>query len=409
MAQTHYFFPSSNPSAIALQVGLKGAEENCKPDLTEAKNKWSIDHDQFPYGQSENQWWEYCLAPHSYLSLGDGKIQVGLNLFNRFLHIDFNSRSAQFIDPGVGNALLSTTNWFDEQTGEVWFASWPVSDTVRRMINPRKNVQVTIWKFSVGDKHAEQMWQGDLGDSLHQLSLSPDRRFLILTELGLRPEEAIPLESPEQAPSAWGRVRERGLVPSEILVLHLKTGKAWRLSVQTAGHVEFDPEDPEICYLSGHNIGLIGAKVGIFGSGTIQKIRLKETGPELAGEFSHPLFHRITTHIVFRHRGKVLIGVSGYPNTIFLIDAATMQLYKTIAMDASDRVETLSSPHICRQDSYGIAASTDGEALLAAGSGFVQAALIDEGRFSFYKEIDGYGADACFTGHLGMFNIPLKV
>jgi hypothetical protein len=198
------------------------------------------------------------------------------------------------------------------------------------------------------------------------------------------------------------------LVPSEILILNLKTGEEWRLPMLSAGHAEFDLEDQEICYLSGHNIGLIGPKVGIFGFGTIKKFRLKKTGPELAGEFSHPHFHRITTHIVFRHRGKILIGVSGYPSTVFLIDAATMKLYKTIKMEPGENVETSQFPHICQQDSYGIAASEDGETILAAGTGFVQAALIDEGRFSFNKGIDGYDANSCFTGHLGIFNISPK-
>ena len=110
-----------------------------------------------------------------------------------------------------------------------------------------------------------------MGDSLHQLSLSTDRRFLILTELGLRPKEAVPAESPEQAPSAWKQVRERGLVPSEILILNLEAGDEWRLPMPAAGHVEFDPEDQEVCYLSGHNICLIGPKVGIFGPGAIKK------------------------------------------------------------------------------------------------------------------------------------------
>ncbi len=408
MGQTHYLFPAASQVAIGLQVELKGAEEECQPDFADAKKQCAIDDNKYPYGQSENQWWEYCLAPHSYCPLNDGKIQVGLNFFNRFLHLDFNSRSAQLVDPGAGNEMLSTTNWFDQETGELWFASWPAEKTVRRLINPRENVNVTIWKLVIKDECLEQFWQGDLGDSLHQLSLSPDRRFLILTELGLQPEEAIPAESPDQDSLAWRRVEEKGLVPSEILVLNLQTGDEWRLPMLTAGHVEFDPEDQEVCYLSEHNIGLIGPKVGIFGCGTIQKIRLTKNGPELAGEFSHPQFHRITTHIVFRHRGKILIGVTGYPNTVFLIDAATMKLYKTIAMEPSEIVDTSHVPHICGQDSYGIAASNDGEAILVAGTGFVLSALIDEGRFSFNKIIDGYGDNSCFTGHLGMFNIPLK-
>jgi|GEM_PF-1322020 hypothetical protein len=406
LAQTHYVFPASRPATVSFQVKLRGAEKSCKADFEKARNKWSVANDAFPYGLSEAQWWEYCLAPHSYLALEDGKCQVGLNLFNRFLHLDFNEQSALLVDPGVGNQFVSTTNWFDHEKRELWFASWPVEATVRRIVNPRGGVSVTIWKLSFRSGDIEKVWQGDLGDALHQLCLDPSRRFLILTELGLRLEEAIPAQSPDHAPRVWGQVRARGVVPSKILVLDLKTGQEWRLSTLTAGHIEFDPEDPSVCYLSGHNIGLIGVKVGIFGSGIVYKYRLRERGPELLGEFTHERFHRITTHIVFRHREKTLIGVSGYPGTVFLVNAGTMKLHRVIEMDSPEKVDTSLSPHICGQDSYGIDASKDGEALLIAGTGFVRIADINEGRFIFTQTIEGYGPDCCFTGHLGRFVFP---
>ncbi|MDD5344206.1 MAG: hypothetical protein PHV90_01580 [Smithella sp.] len=384
-AQTHYFFQSSKRSIISLRVDLKGEEKNCEPDLVKEKCKWSVDKNQFPYGQTESQWWEYCLAPHSYLPLENSKIQVGLNLFNRFLHIDVSSQSAQLIDPEIGNEMLSTTNWFDKTTGELWFASWPVEGTALRILKPRENIRVTIWKLSLQNKKVKRVWQGDFSDSLHQLLLSPDRRFLILTELGLYFEE-------------------KKLIPSRILILNLKTGEKWRLPITTAGHVEFDPEEQNACYVSCHNIGLMGVKVGIFGPGIIKKIRLGENGPKLEGEFSHPDFHRITTHIVFRHRGETLIAVSGYPDKVFLINAATMKLYKILKLDQGEKVDTLAAPHLCSQDSYGIVASKDGEAILVAGTGFINGALIEEGKFSFTRNIDGYSSNSCFTGHIGVFN-----
>jgi hypothetical protein len=402
--QVHRFFPASGKTITSLQVNLEDAKSECASDLTDAQKIYSVNHDRFPYRQTENQWWGYCLAPHNYLSLGNGQIQVGLNFFNRFLHIDFNSRSARLVDPEIGNAMLSTTNWFDQKTGELWFASWPPEGTVRRILNPRENVRVTIWKLSIHKQNIERVWQGDFADSLHQLSLSPDRRFLILTELGLWPEEAVCARLQDQTLPGATQKREDGLIPSKILILDLITGEEWRLPMIAAGHVEFDPIDQNICYLSGHNIGLIGVKVGIFGPGVIKKIRLTKTGPESAGEFSHPHFHRITTHIVFRHRGKTLIGVSGYPNKVFLIDTATMTLYKIIEMEQGEDVDTSKSPHICQQDSYGIAVSEDGESVLAAGTGFIQVAVIEEGKFSLKKEIDDYGSNSCFTGHLGLFD-----
>jgi len=399
--QTHYVFSAAHPAVVSFRVKLMGADESCKADFERVRDKWSVANDAFPYGLSEAQWWEYCLAPHSYLALEDGKCQVGLNLFNRFLHLDFNEQSALLVDPGVGNQFVSTTNWFDHERRELWFASWPVEGTVRRILNPRGGVSVTIWKFSVRSGDIEKVWGGDLGDALHQLCLDPSHRFLILTELGLRLEEPIPAQSPDHAPRFWEQVRARGVVPSKILVLDLKTGQEWRLSTLTAGHVEFDPEDPSVCYLSGHNIGLMGVEVGIFGSGIIHKYQLREIGPALLGEFTHERFHRITTHIVFRHRGKTLIGVSGYPGTVFLINAATMKLHRIIEMDSPEKIDTSLFPHICGQDSYGIDASKDGEALLVAGTGFVRVADINEGRFICTQKIEGYGADCCFTGHLG--------
>ena len=225
LAQTHYVFPESPLSAVFFQVELTGADESCKSDLEEARDRWSVAKDAFPYGLSGAQWWEYCLAPHSYLALEDGKCQVGLiNLFNRFLHLDFNERSALLVDPGVGNQFMSTTNWFDHEKKELWFASWPVEATFLRIVNPRGSVSVTIWKLSFCSGDIEKVWQGDLGDALHQLCLDPSRRFLILTELGLRLEEAIPAQSPDHAPHVWEQVRARGVVPSKILVFDLKTG-----------------------------------------------------------------------------------------------------------------------------------------------------------------------------------------
>lgn len=383
MAQTHYLFQPAQQSVCSLRISLKGEEDNCKQDLIQAKNKWSVDPNKFPYGQTENQWWEYCLAPHSYLALEDGMIQVGLNLFNRFLHMDLSSRIARLIDPGVGNEMLSTTNWFDKTNGELWFASWPVEGTVRRILNPLENVRVTIWKYSLRKKSIRQMWQGEFSDSLHNLSLSPNRNHLILTELGLYFEE-------------------NKLIQSKILILNLKTGKEWQLQIPTAGHVDFDPEEKDVCYISCHNIGLMGVKVGISGSGSIKKIRLDENGPKLEGEFFHPDFYRITTHIVFRHRGNTLIGVSGYPDKVFLIDAATMKLYKIIKLAQGEKVDVSDSPHLCSQDSYGIIASKDGEAILISGTGLISAAFIEDGEISFSKEINGYGSNSCFTGHVGV-------
>jgi hypothetical protein len=401
MIQSHYLIGSANKPVLSFTVDLATAPEACKREFGEAKAALSIDGDQYPYGMADTSWWQYCLAPHSYLDLGTGTCQVGLNFFSRFLHLDLNEKSAQMVDPEIGGEFLSTTNWFDHEAGELWFASWPLRDTVHRIPDPREKTRATIWKLSLRDEQVAQIWQGDLGDSLHQLAISPDHRFLVLTELGLRTEEPIPVRSFDEAPDEWAQLREKGPVPSKILVLDLKAHREWRLPMVTAGHVEFDPEYPNICYLSGHNIGLIGGKVGIFGSGCIRKFRLTVNGPVYLGEYTDPCFHRITTHNVFRHRGKTLIAVSGYPGNLFLIEAATMTLFKMMEKDMGETVGPSSLPHLCRQDSYGIGPSIDGEFIMITGTGFIQVASIVEGTFVSKESIGAYGGNASFTGHLG--------
>ena len=380
VAHSTYFIDKNN--SLSFRTELKGMEFHCQPMFDSAKKELSMSPDDFPYALTGSQWWEYALSPHSYISLGKDIYQVGLNYFNRFLHLDTKKSEAYFFDPGVDNEFLSTTNWFDADSGELWFASWSAYETLRRNFNPQDRVLVTVWKFSLHNESLTQIWQGDLGDSLHQLTISPDKKFLILAELGLRTKK---------------ETQDKSLAPSQALILDLKTLQGWRIELPAAAHVEFDPNDPSVCYLSGHNIGLIGPKVGIFGPGMIQKVRLTRSGPQLLESFSHPSFYRITTHIVFNQQEETMIAVSGYPAQIFLIDAATMKLENIIEMDTEDVVDPSKLPHLCQQDSYGITASIDGKYLFVSTTGSIKIADLASGNFIINEKADG---DGCFTGHV---------
>lgn len=395
LSQSHCLMRPASRAALLCSLDLAGALVSWKKTFERHRLELALPEDRFPYGLSPDPWWRYCAAPHSYLDLGSGSSQVGLNFLDRFLHLNWRSRSAHLLDPGVGDELLSTTNWFDRQTGTLWFASWPGRDTLRREIDPGAPVQARVWKLSLPGGRLERVWSGELGDSLHQVAVSPDRRFLLVTELGLR--TAARAAAPEGPDPAQGP----NLAPSRILVLALETGDEWRLSLPAAGHLEFDPEHPDLCYLSGHNINLSGAGVGILGAGCIQKLRLTRRGPELLGEYTAPGFHRITTHTLFKHRGRTLIAVSGYPRRVFLIDAATMELFAVLEQETGERVDTAQAPHYCRQDSYGVAPTPDGESLVLSGTGFLQRLDLARRRFAPAVAFASGGDGSGFTGHLG--------
>ncbi len=408
LEQAHFILPAGADAVSSLHLDLATEVAACRAPWDGANAGGEGAPWSYPYGLSSSAWWGYGLAPHGYLDLGGGHCQVGLNFCHRFLHLDLRGGTAQLVDPEVGDEFLSTSNWFDPERGEMWFASWPVEATVRRQSEPQAPVTVTIWKLGLASSRLDRIWQGDLGDALHQLALSPDRRFLVLAELGLRPQEAIPVPSREEAAPAWQRLLDGGLIPSQVLFLDLQTGREWRLPLQAAAHVEFDPDDAGICYLSEHNIGLVGTKVGIFGPGSIRKFLYGPSGPEPLGSFTAPGFFRITTHLLFRFRGRTLIGVTGYPDLIFLIDAASMTLYRTLPLPTPDPVDLTRAPHLCQRDSYGIAVTADGETLLVVGSGWIRGFAIASGQLLFTRTIPDFAANAGFTGHLGAVDVFVK-
>ncbi len=379
-----------NPNMAMIQcieIDMSPAAASLAQKSKELQKETGLAGGLFPYGCTEKNWSAYCLAPHSFQSIGEQKVQMGLNIAGQFLHVDFHAGTADLVDPEIGDQFVSTTNWVDPQTRELWFASWAMKDTFLRAAKPDMVVQGSLWKYDFKTGSLAQIWQGETGDSLHQVSISPDKRYAVICEIGLHARDASPVKQ---------------LYASKYLIIDMVKGREWNISVPTAAHVEFDPMEPSRCYLSSHNIGLINGKVGIFGPGKIRACTLTPDGPVFDGEFSKDDFFRITTHVPFVHRGKTMLAVTGYPGRIFLIDPQTMALAKTIDLGVTEDIELAHPPHICAKDSYGILPASDGEHLFVAQSGKMSVATIHDGRLNPWWDTDAPDADQwCFTGHVG--------
>lgn len=369
-----------------LEVDMTPAAAILGHKSQEYKIAAGLEGDLFPYGCPEKTWLAYCLAPHSYRSIGGRNVQVGLNIAGQFLHVDFHAGTAELADPGIGNQFVSTTNWVDPQTQELWFGSWAMEDTFRRAAEPDRPVRGSLWKYTFDTGLLAQVWHGETGDSLHQVSLSPDKRYAVICEIGLYANEAL---------------QRKKVHFSKYLILDMTNGQEWNISVPTAAHIEFDPVDPSRIYLSSHNIGLIGGKVGIFGQGKLLACTMTPDGPVFDGAFTHDAFLRVTTHAPFVHRGKTMLAVTGYPGSIFMIDAQTMTLVKTIDLGVTEDVKTAHAPHICTKDSYGILPSNDGEHVFVAQSGKMSILTVHDGKLETWWNTDAPDADKwCFTGHM---------
>lgn len=384
--QAYLIHPTLNTSQC-VEIDMSPAATRLARKSKDLKKQTGQMDDLFPYGYTEKSWPGYCLAPHSYRSIGKQKVQVGLNISGQFLHVDFHAGTADLVDPEIGDHFVSTTNWVDPLAQELWFGSWGMEDTFRRAAEPDALVQGILWKYDFNTDTLTQIWQGETGDSLHQVSISPDRRYAVICEMGLHAKDARPAKQ---------------LYSSKYTIVDMAKGQEWNISVPTAAHVEFDPMEPSRCYVSSHNIGLINGKVGIFGPGKIRPCTLTPDGPVFDDEFSKKDFLRITTHVPFVHRGKTMLAVTGYPGSICLIDSKTMALVKTIDLGVTEDIKLAHPPHICAKDSYGILPSSDGEHVFVAQSGKMSVVTIHDGRLEPWWNTNAPDAEQwCFTGHVG--------
>ena len=355
----------------------------------------------------EAAWRTYCTGPHTDHPLEDGRILVGCRAFNRYIVMDPRTAKAELWNPNVNDDFVSCTNHIDAN-GEMFFAAWPLEDTHGRTQSPASPVRVRLLRTHVGGTDPQEIWSGVLGDFLHVVAMSADRRFLVATEMGVRPRRRMPSVDTDAAPDAWRACRDAGIVPSATLVVDLERGREWRINTPTAttAHVEFDPEVPNRCYISAHNIALDKSCQVLFGPGELYAYDLLEDGPKLRGTYSAPDFHRVTSHQVFRAGTKKLIAITGYTEQIFLLDADTMEHHRTIPLFEADGVNTADLPFICVPEArapYGVAMSADGRHLYVTGSGTLFVVETDTGRvvhgpIQFHHEED----DEFVTGHLSI-------
>jgi hypothetical protein len=399
MAQVHYVFDFKARAGWRLEIDLSDYTRS----LEEIKE---LGAGEFPLGLSSiTQWQSFCIGPHSDIPIGNHQFHIGQRAFNRFIELDLTHKTAQIKNPGVHDQFLSCTNWVGKDHS-LWFASWPIEDSFRRIQEPAAPVHVNIWRRDKRDLASDQIWTGFLGDFLHQLSINVEGRYLVLCEMGMRSTRAVPAGYPGNQSCQWQEFKNSGIRRSEVLILDLEAGNEWRLSpaTATAAHVEFDIDDPRLIFLSCHNVGLVNGANTLFGPGAIYSYRLEDTGPRLIGGFSMPDFYRVTSHQVFRHRTRTFLAVTGFPDRIYLIDAGTMQLYKMFKIFNGETIDTQHQVHFCKQDPrapYGLASSQDGEFLYVSGSGIFFIIEIATGKIKYDPwEFYLHPQDESIAGHL---------
>lgn len=292
------------------------------------RSKLNLLRQRFHYGFSFIEQIMLMTVPHGITALGDGRFLVNLWSYVGYLEIDCRAKSARYLRRAGQDedAVLGSQQWLDRRAGEIYYITYSLPESLRRIADARRPVAGKILKENTTTGATTVVWSGALSDYLHDILLNPTGQYCVVCELGMYQDEA------------------NQTIPSKVLILDLNRGRSWQIEkFIVAAHAQFDPVDPDVIYFSNHNFKFIpGAFFKLLreatyaleftGPAAVYQYRLTPDGPVEAGVFTDPELFRLTNFQVFMHRGQRLLAAMGFPNFIYLASADTMQLIRKITL-----------------------------------------------------------------------------
>ncbi len=318
------------------------------------------------------------LKPHGMTYLGDERFLVSLWSASIYFVIDLKKRTIemQMLDKDRRD-VFSTYQYFDPVDKETYFATQRGVDEFYKHDKEaiHFDVPIRIKKYNWTTGKITELWSGDFDTDTHYIMLNKDRRYLGLCQFGDFYDE------------------QHKLMPSKILILDLHNKKDWwvdNTGWSPSAHIDWDPVDANFCYLSCHN-GAVGPNKSplkfffqktyhwnIYGPASVHKYEMTEEGPKKVAVWTHPECTRLTIHKVFAHRGRKILGCTGFPNNLFLADANTMESIRRIQItDACGKCAVLGSFY----------PSPDGEKLFVSTNGTFQIIDVATGNVDYVHDL----------------------
>ena len=312
----------------------------------------------------------YQLSPHTALPAGSGRLVcgqlAGLNTClldtrtGTYSSLNRNEASAWTYSPtpgpGPGGDVLFTARW------QVYNDFSPADETHYSevvAINLRDGTETV---------HART----PIADNIHQVEILPDGRHVLLNEFMTGLNGTPPDPAGTDPRSRLETLRCIGVRPSRMALVDLQTGDCatWTCPWPAPAHLVVDPDDPAVFYLACHNMAIHAGEMHLFGPGCLVKLRIRDNRFIVEGHYSHPMFHRLSTHALVTCRGRKAIAVTVYPNRCELIDAegftslGVVELYPIARMDGNG----ISLPDNQLESAFSVCGTGTEDLLILSGS-----------------------------------------
>jgi hypothetical protein len=326
-------------------------------------------------------------VPHTVTHIKNGRFLVNLWSYFGNLDIDCKNHSVKYtsIEEKNDDHVLGSQQFYDAQNDELYYMSYSLKDSLKRIDSPEQKVFCKILKRENRTGNTKDIWSGELVDYLHDILINKTRQYCVVCELGLYKD------------------KENNIIPSKVLVLDLKNNRSWVISrFIVAAHAQFDPDEPDIIYFSNHNFNFEHSNifkllknstydVKFRGPASVYKYRLTSQGPEELGVFTKPDFFRLTNFHIFHHRGQKILAAIGSPNFIFIADAENMNFIKKI--EVNHHITSKNTPCIIGT----ISPSIDGEKIYVQTTKSFQMVDISSGKPDM---MINYSYDHSCTNHM---------
>lgn len=313
----------------------------------------------------------YRLGPHAASALGPtGLVWAPLNGINTYrLDTEAETYSALCGNETPPVWTYSSTPGLNGARDRLFTARWRIENDTGSDGGPQYSEVVGV---DLRDGTETVYGRTRIGHSIHQVAVLPDGGSVLLNEFLTGLNGPLPDLAGADQRTRLETLRPIGVQPSRLALIDLQTGDCaeWTCPWPAPTHMVFDPDDPAVFYLVCHNLAVVGAKMYLFGPGSLVRMRIRDRKFEVEAHYSHATFHRLASHELFTCRGRKAIAMTVYPNRCEVIDAerftrlALIDLYPIARREA----ENLALPNLDAEYAFSVCGAAADDLLVLSSS-----------------------------------------